>query len=95
MVLKTRQKLSGLQINARYLCKRDIYTLLKFPHNPPSESFIAFPTEFSQYNFSFALFRCFFFSPVLYLFERLEQEGSVTARVTYTSSPIAFKGATL
>lgn len=71
-----------------------IYILLKFPHNPPSDSFIAFPTEFSQYNFSFALFRCFF-SPVLYLFERLEQEGSVTAPVMYTSSPIAFKGATL
>lgn len=71
-----------------YIC------ISKIPHNTTSDSLIAFPNKFCQYNFSSALFCCISLQSYIF-FERVEHKGSDTAQVTYTSSPIAFKEATL
>lgn len=39
----------------------------KIPHNPTSDSLIVFPTKFSRYDFSSALFYCFSLQSYIFL----------------------------
>lgn len=73
------------EINVAYKLMLAFFSLYiyisKIPHNSTSDSLIAFPTKFSQYSSSSALFCCFSLLQSHIFFERIEQKGVETAQV--------------